>query len=139
MLMVPSFRSEIPTAYTDVGGRGGPSIKGASSAADSRTSSASISRSTSPIRRSSGALRKRSRFSAGVFPHVPAPVGSVRTQAPNLGEAEYFLDHLEATVGLIVDMAEIVVELGDFRPGDPRDRKLAERGKDAVRRRRCAW
>jgi hypothetical protein len=28
MLMVRSFLSETPTAYTDVGGRGGPSIKG---------------------------------------------------------------------------------------------------------------
>ena len=66
----------------------------------------------------------------GVLPDVLARVGPVRTQAPHLGEAEHLRDHLEAAVGLIGDVAQVVVELRDIGPRDPRDRQLPESGKD---------
>lgn len=66
----------------------------------------------------------------GVLPDVLSRVGAVRTQAPHLGEAEHLRDHFEASVRLIWDVAEVVMELRHVRPGDARDRQLPERGKD---------
>lgn len=53
-------------------------------------------------------------------------VGAVRTQTPHLGEAEHLRHHSEAAVGLIGDVAQVVVELGNIRPRDPRDRQLPQ-------------
>jgi hypothetical protein len=69
-------------------------------------------------------------FLLGVFPDVLARVGPVRTQAPHLGQAEHLRDHLEAAVGLIGDVAQVMVELGDIRPRDPCHRQLSDGGQD---------
>lgn len=65
-----------------------------------------------------------------VFPDVLARVGPVRTQAPHFRQAEHLRDHLEAAVGLIGDVPQVVVELRDIVPGDPRDCELPEGGQD---------
>ncbi len=87
---------------------------------------ASISRRSAPIRRNSGALRKRSRFSSGYFwmslrglvpswcrPQSPARLNTSRSPrgsgSPGSG-----------------DMAQVVVDLRHNDAGDPRDRQLAK-------------
>ncbi len=62
----------------------------------------------------------------GILPDVLARVGAVGTQAPHFGEAEHLRHHFEAAVGLIGDVAQVVVELRDIRPRDPRDRQLPQ-------------
>ena len=51
-----------------------------------------------------------------IFLDVLARVRSVRTQAPHLGEVEHLGDDLQAPVGVVGDVPEIVMDLGDVGP-----------------------
>ena len=44
---------------------------------------------------------------------VLARIAAVWTQAPHLGKVEHLGDHLQAAIGVVGDVAEIVMELGD--------------------------
>ena len=51
---------------------------------------------------------------------------AVRTQAPHLGEIEHLGDHLQAAIGVVGDVPEIVMELGDVGACDLVDAVIAE-------------
>lgn len=65
-----------------------------------------------------------------VLPDVLARVGAVGTEAPNFREVKHFRDHPETPIGLVGDMSEVVVELGDICAGDLGDADLAEGRED---------
>ena len=92
--------------------------------------SCSISRSTSPTRLQLGRAQESLALLLRVFLDVLARVRSVRTQAPHLGEVEHLGDDLQAAVGVVGDVPEIVMDLGDVGAGHLGDAVIAERRND---------
>ena len=79
--------------------------------------SCSISRSTSPTRRSSAGLRNRSRFSSGYFLMCLRgfdPSG----RRPHISARLNILEMISRRpVGVVGDVPEVVMDLGDVSPG----------------------
>ena len=93
--------------------------------------SASISSSTWPTRRSSAALRNRSRFSSRYFLMCLRgfePSG----RTPQLGEIEHLGEDLQAAVGLVGNVPVLVMEAGNLLAADLGDRPPAEEGEDEL-------
>ncbi len=65
-------------------------------------------------------------FFFGVFPNVLARVRAVRTEPPHFSEAEHLGNNLQAAIGLVGDVPQVVMELGDVGPGDVGDRQPTE-------------
>ena len=61
-----------------------------------------------------------------IFLDVLARVRSIRPQAPHLGEVEHLGDHLQAAIGVVGDVPEIVMELGDVGARDLGHAVIAE-------------
>ena len=75
--------------------------------------SCSISRSTSPTRSQLGGAQEPLALLLRIFLDVLARVRSVRPQTPHLGEVEHLGDDLQAPIGVVGDVPEIVMDLGD--------------------------
>lgn len=66
----------------------------------------------------------------GVFADVLARIGAVRAQAPHLGKVEHLGDHFQTAVGLIGNVAQIVMKLGHVSARDLGHQTPAEGGQD---------